>query len=102
MYIDRKIPELKKRISFCPGITFIQEHSESNKCTFILPVRSKSDLRSFRPTPSEISLTYEIYFKMKYSFSDSCTGSVRAHLFNLKNTTDFIKFVGNAFFTLVI
>ena len=94
MYIDRKIPELKKRISFCQGITFIQQRSESNKC--------KSDLRSFRQTPFEISLTYAMYFKIKYSFSDSCTGSVRAHLFNLKNTTDFIKFVGNAFFKLVV
>ena len=94
MHIDRKIPELKKRISFFQGITFIQEHSESNKC--------KSDLRSLRPTPLKMSVNYEMYFKMKYSFSDSCTGSVREHLFNLKNTTDFIKFVGNAFFTLVI
>ena len=87
MYIDRKIPELKNKKLFCQGITFIQEHSE---------------IRSFRPAPLEIPLTYDLYFKIKYSFSDSCTSSVRAHLFNLKNTTDFIKFVGNAFFTLVI
>jgi len=39
MYIDRKTLELKKRTSFCQGITFIQEHSDSNKCTFIQPNR---------------------------------------------------------------